>query len=49
MDNKRQSPLDMLRRLGGGQAADEAAREMRDRFSRKQLEDFAGRHGIVSP
>ena len=48
MDNERQSLVDMLRRLGRGQAADEAAREMPERFSRKQLDDFARRHGILS-
>ncbi len=35
-------------RLGHGQAADDATREMPERFSRKELEDFARRHGIQS-
>jgi hypothetical protein len=48
MDNDRQSLVDMLRHLGRSQAADDAAREMPERFSRKQLDDFARRHGIVS-
>jgi hypothetical protein len=48
MDYERQSLVDMLRRLGQGQAADGAAREMPERFSRKQFEDFTRRYGIVS-
>ena len=47
-DYERQWLVDMLRRLGRRQAADEAAREMPERFSRKQLEDFTSRHGIGS-
>jgi len=31
-----------------GQAADDATREMPERFSREELEDFAERHGIQS-
>jgi hypothetical protein len=38
----------MLRQLGRGKAADDALREMPERFSRKELEDFAERHGIQS-
>ena len=48
MDYERQSLVDMLRQLGQGQAAEDAAREMPERFSSKQLEDFAKRHGIQS-
>jgi hypothetical protein len=48
MDYERQGLIDMLRRLGRGQAAEDAAREMPERFSREQLEDFAERHGIQS-
>jgi len=47
MDYERQGLIDMLRRLGRKQAADDA-REMPERFSRKELEDFAERHGIRS-
>jgi hypothetical protein len=48
MDYERQGLIDMLRHLGRGQAAADAAREMPERFSRKELEDFAERHGIQS-
>ncbi len=48
MDYKRQWLIDMLRHLGRGQAAADAAREMPERFSREELEDFARRHGIQS-
>jgi hypothetical protein len=48
MDYDRQWLIDMLRRLGGTKAADAAAREMPERFSRKELDDFAERHGIQS-
>ena len=48
MDYERRWLVDMLRRVGRGQAADEAAREMPERFSRKRLEDCAWRHGIAS-
>jgi transcriptional regulator with GAF, ATPase, and Fis domain len=48
MDYERQSIIDMLRRLGGKQAADAAARELPERFSRQELEEFAERHGISS-
>jgi hypothetical protein len=47
-DYERQWLVDMLRRTGRREAADEAAREMPERFSREQLEDFASRHGIAS-
>jgi hypothetical protein len=48
MDYERQWLIDMLRHLGRGQAADDATREMPERFSREELEDFAARHGIQS-
>jgi hypothetical protein len=48
MDYERQWLIDMLRHLGRGQAANDAAREMPERFSREELEDFARRHGIQS-
>ena len=38
--------VDLLRRLGYTQEADDALREMPDEFDYKQLEEFAGRHGI---
>jgi hypothetical protein len=48
MDYERQELIDMLRRLGRGQAADDAAQQLPERISRKELEDFAERHGIQS-
>ena len=48
MDYDRQWLIDMLRQLGQGQVADDAAREMPERFSRKELDDFALRHGVQS-
>ena len=47
-DYERQWLVGMLRRLGRGQAADEAAREMPERFSGEQLDDLARRYGIAS-
>lgn len=38
--------LDMLRRLGYMEAAEDALREMPDEFDLKQLQDFGDRHGI---
>ncbi len=48
MDYERQWLIDMLRHLGRGRAAADAAQEMPERFSREALEDFARRHGIQS-
>jgi hypothetical protein len=48
MDYERQWLIDMLRQLGRGKAAGDALREMPERFSRQELEDFAERHGIQS-
>ncbi len=48
MDYERQWLIDVLRRLGRGPAAEDAAREMPERFSRQELQDFAERHGIQS-
>jgi hypothetical protein len=48
MDFERQWLIDVLRKLGRGQAAADAAREMPERFSRQELQDFAKRHGIQS-
>jgi hypothetical protein len=48
MDYERQWLVDMLRHLGRAQAAADAAREMPERFSSEELEDFAKRHGIQS-
>ena len=42
----RQWLVDLLRRLGYTQAADEALREMPDEFDLKQLQEFGERHGI---
>lgn len=43
---QRQWVIDVLRRLGYREAADYAARELPDEVSRKELEEFADRHGI---
>ena len=48
MDYERQGLIDMLRRLGRTEAADDAAHELPERISRRQIEDFAKRHGIQS-
>jgi hypothetical protein len=48
VDYERQSLIDMLRHLGQRQAADDAAREMPERISQEELDDFARRHGILS-
>jgi hypothetical protein len=48
VDYNRQWLIDTLRHLGRGQVADDAAREMPERFSPKELDDFALRHGIQS-
>jgi hypothetical protein len=48
MEYERRWLVDMLRQIGQGQVAAEAEREMPDRFSRRELEDFAARHGIQS-
>jgi hypothetical protein len=47
-DYERQWVVDMLRHLGQGKAADDAARELPERVSRKELEKFAERHGLLS-
>jgi hypothetical protein len=38
--------VDILRRLGYMQAAEDALREMLDEFDLKQLQEFGDRHGI---
>ena len=38
--------VEMLRRLGYKQAADDALREMPEEFDLKQLQDFGERHDI---
>jgi hypothetical protein len=48
MDYERQELIAMLRHVGRADAADDAARELPERFSRQELEHFAGRHGIKS-
>jgi hypothetical protein len=48
MDYERQALVDMLRRLGRGQAADDAAQELPERVSRQELQHFAERHGFQS-
>jgi hypothetical protein len=42
----RQWLIDLLRRLGYTEAADDALREMPEEFDRKQLQEFGDRHGI---
>jgi hypothetical protein len=48
MEYERQWVIDMLRHVGRGQAADDAARELPERISTKELDEFARRHGIQS-
>jgi hypothetical protein len=38
--------IEILRRLGYAQAADDASRELPEEFDLKQLQEFAKRHGI---
>jgi len=42
----RQWLVDLLRRLGYTQVADDALREMPEEFELKQLQEFGDRHGI---
>jgi hypothetical protein len=42
----RQWLVDLLRRLGYKQAAEDALREMPEEFDLKQLQAFGDRHGI---
>jgi len=42
----RQWLVEILRRLGYAQAADDALREMPDEFDLKQLQEFGDRHRI---
>jgi hypothetical protein len=42
----RQWLVDALRRLGYREAAEDAARELPDEISRKEVEEFGDRHGI---
>ena len=42
----RQWLVDLLRRIGYTQAADEAVRELPEEFDLKQLQEFGERHGI---
>ena len=42
----RQWLVDILRRLGYAQAADDALREMPEEFDLKQLQEFGDRQGI---
>jgi hypothetical protein len=46
MSNDRQWLIDMLRRLGYAQAADEAARVLPDQVSQDEVLKFADRYGI---
>ena len=39
--------VDILRRLGYTQAADDALREMPEEFDLNQLQEFGKRHGIA--
>ena len=46
MAESRQWVVDMLRRMGYAQEADEAARELPDPVDLEQLREFGDRHGI---
>ena len=46
MTESRQWVVDMLRRMGYAQEADEAARELPDPVDLEQLREFGDRHGI---
>ena len=46
MAHSRQWLVDILRRLGYTQEADDALREMPEEFGIKQLQEFGDRHGI---
>jgi hypothetical protein len=48
MAYSRQWLVDTLRRLGFAQEADEALRVLPDEIDRKQLLEFADRHGLDS-
>ena len=43
---QRQWVIDVLRRSGYREAADDAARELPDEVSRQEVEEFGDRHGI---
>jgi hypothetical protein len=46
MAQSRQWVVDVLRRMGYAQEADEAARELSDPVELEQLKEFGDRHGI---
>lgn len=46
MGYSRQWVVEILRRLGYAQAADEALRVLPEHIDREQLEEFGNRHGI---
>jgi len=46
MSQDRQWVIDLLRRLGYTQAAEEAARELPDPVSIEEIRSFGDRHGI---
>ena len=46
MSQDRQWVIDLLRRLGYPQAAEEAARELPDPVSMEEIRRFGDRHGI---
>jgi hypothetical protein len=48
MDNERQSLVDRLRKLGRHEAAADAERELPERYSPEEFEDFVKRHGVLS-
>jgi hypothetical protein len=48
MAYSRQWVVDTLRRLGLGEAADDALRVLPEEIDRKQLVEFGDRHGIGS-
>lgn len=48
MEYERQWLVDTLRRLGRKEAAEDAMRELPERITQQELEDFGSRHGIMS-
>ena len=48
MEYERQWLVETLHRTGRKQAAEDALRELPERFSQQELDEFATRHGIMS-
>ena len=47
MQRRRQEIVDMLRRAGLTEIADEAMAELPDRVSEEEVERWAGQHGVT--